>query len=78
MAGLVELRPIIEVCDMETSYEGGGRRRDPWWRQTAARKEISATLENILAERRTWQWESGRCGNGRGGGEVTYYDSGYK
>ena len=24
------LSPILEVCDKETGYEGGGRRREPW------------------------------------------------
>ena len=28
----VELRPILEVCDRETSYKGGGRCREPGWR----------------------------------------------
>ena len=38
MAEWVELRQILEVCDRETGYEGGGRRQEPWWRKTADRK----------------------------------------
>ena len=45
MAELVELRPILEVCDRETGYEGVGRLLDPWWRQTAARNYLGATLK---------------------------------
>ena len=38
VAEWVALRPILEVCDIETGYKGGVRRREPWWRQTAATK----------------------------------------
>ena len=48
VAELVVLNPILEVCDIETGYEGGGGRREPWYRQTAARKHLSATFKNIL------------------------------
>ena len=47
MAEWVALRPILEVCDRETGYEGGGRLREPWWRQMAVRKQLSATLKKI-------------------------------
>ena len=45
---------------------GGGRRREPWWSQTASRKQLRATLKDILAEAMDRCWESGR--RGRGGG----------
>ena len=46
------LRHILEVCDRETGYEGGGRRQDPWWRQTAARNQLSVTLKEIAVTAR--------------------------
>ena len=49
MAEWVVLRPILEVYDKETGYEGGARRPEPWWRKTAARKQLSATLKEISA-----------------------------
>ena len=72
----MELRPILDICDRETGYEEGGRRREPWWRQTADRKQLSATLEDILASARAWCWESVRHGEGGEGREVTEYDEG--
>ena len=39
------LRPILDICDREMSYEGGGRRRDPWCQKTADRKRLSAMLK---------------------------------
>ena len=44
----VVLRLILNICNRETGYEGGGRRRDTWWRQTPDRKQLSAALEDIL------------------------------
>ena len=38
VAEWVALRSIYEVCEWETDYEGRGRHREPWWRETAARK----------------------------------------
>ena len=38
VAEWVALRPIIEVCDMETGYEGGGERRETWWHKSASHK----------------------------------------
>ena len=32
VAEWVELRPILEVCDREVGYEGGGSLQDPWLR----------------------------------------------
>ena len=60
------------------SYEGRGRRREPWWRQTAALKHLSATLEDISAVARARRWESVMCGKGGVGGEVLDSDSGSK
>ena len=47
MTEWVALRPILEFCDRETGYEGRERRWYPWWRQTAARKQLSDTFKNI-------------------------------
>ena len=58
--------PILEVCDRKTGYAGGRRRREPWWRQTAARKQLDATLKEILVAARERRWKSGRCGEGGG------------
>ena len=62
--------PILEVCDIVTRYEGGGRRWEPWWRQTATRKLLSATIKDILAAAREWRWKSGTRG-GDGGDRDT-------
>ena len=62
VAEWVALRPILEVCDIETGYKGGVRRREPWWRQTAATKYLSATLKDILEAARERRWKSGRRG----------------
>ena len=35
---------------METGYEGGGRRRDTWWRQEAPETQLRATLEDMSRE----------------------------
>ena len=48
VAEWVLLRPILEVCNKETGYEGGGRRWDPWWRQTAATKQLISTLKRVF------------------------------
>ena len=53
--------------DRETGYEGGGRRWELWWIQTADRKQLSATLKEILAATRERRWKSGRRGRGGGG-----------
>ena len=53
----VASRPILEVCDRETGYEGRGRRREPWWRQTAVIKKLSYTLKEILAAARERRWK---------------------
>ena len=62
LAEWVTLRPILEVCDRETGYKGGGRRQELWWRQTAARKQMSTTLKGFLEAARERRWESGRRG----------------
>ena len=38
-----------------------------WWRQTAARKQLSATLKEISAAARERNWKSGRRLERRGG-----------
>ena len=64
------LRPILEICDRDTGYKGGERRRDLWWRKTEARKQISATLEDISVAARSRCWESVRRGEGGEGMKV--------
>ena len=44
----VELRPIFELCAGEKCYKVGGFRRDEWWRQQAAEKQLKENLEEIL------------------------------
>ena len=61
---------------METGCEVGGRRREPWRRQTASRKHLSDKLEEILAAAREWHWESNRCGEVGGVREVPESDTG--
>ena len=66
VAQWVAVRPIFEICVRETGYEGRGRRRTPWWRQTAADAQLRATLKEISADaRERRRRESGRRG-GRG------------
>ena len=72
MAEWVGLCLILEVCDRDMGYTGGGRRREPWWRQTAARKQLSATLKDISAAARERRCKSGRCGKSGGGYRDTY------
>ena len=55
----VALRPKLEVFNRETGYEGGGRHHEPWWRQTAARDQLSATLEDLLSASSERRQESG-------------------
>ena len=33
VAEWVALRPVYEVCEKETGYDGGGKHCDPWRRQ---------------------------------------------
>ena len=47
VAELVVLRPIIEVCDMDIGYKGGGRCPEPWWQHTAAQNQLSTMLKEI-------------------------------
>ena len=72
----MELRPILEVCDREKCYEGGGRRRELWWRQTADQKYLCATLKDISLDARARRWEYGRRGEVGGGREVAESDAG--
>ena len=60
------LRPILEVYDKDTGYEGDGRCQEPWWRQMAAIKQLSATLKEILVAARERRWKSVRRGGGGG------------
>ena len=76
VAEWVTLRPILEVCNMDTGYKRWGRRRELWWRKTSAWNYLSATLEDILEGARAWCWESSRHGKGREDGKVADSDSG--
>ena len=75
VAEWVTLRPTLEVFNRETGYEGGGRHRDLWWRQTVAWKQLSVNLEDILAATRARRWEYGRCDEGGGDREVEESDT---
>ena len=33
------------MCENETGYDEGGRRHEPWWRQTAQRGHLRAIIE---------------------------------
>ena len=68
--------PILDICNRETGYERGGRLREPWKQKTAAWKQMSATLEDILAVARARRLESDRNGEGGGGIEVAESDAG--
>ena len=68
----LELRPTNEVYNRETGYEGGGRRRELWWRKLADHKQMRFILEDILAAARARRHESGRNGEGGGGDKVDY------
>ena len=47
VAEWVALRPILEIYNRDTGYEGGGRLWEPWWIQTTAIKQLSYTLKEI-------------------------------
>ena len=53
MAQWVAMRPILEVCARDTGCEGGGLRREEWWRQEVPETQIRETLEET-------SWESSR------------------
>ena len=48
----VILRLLLEVCDREMGYEGGGRRHELLCRQKTDRKHLRARSEEILAAER--------------------------
>ena len=52
VAQWVALHPLFEVCERETGYEGGGRRREAWWRQEASEKQLWATLADSRETKR--------------------------
>ena len=43
----VPLRPIFEVCEKITGYEGGGRVREQWRIQRAAERQLKTKLKDI-------------------------------
>ena len=47
VAEWVSLRTIFEVCTKDMGYEGGGRVREQWWRQTAAERHMKTMLKEI-------------------------------
>ena len=67
MVEWVALRPILDILDKKKIYDGGGMRWDLWWGQTAARKQLSMTLEEIFSSTRERCWKSGRRGEGKRG-----------
>ena len=76
VAEWVALQPILEICNNKTFYERGGKHQDLWWRQSAARKQLSDTLKDILVAARERRWKSDRCGGGGGDREVAESESG--
>ena len=66
------LQPIYEVCENETGYGRRGRCRETWWRQTAPREQLRATIENILAAARAQQQEYVSGSESRGWEEEVY------
>ena len=56
MAEWLALMQILEVYNGYMGYEVGGSHREPWWRKTADLKQMSATLEDILAVARVRLW----------------------
>ena len=55
------------MTEIQVTREGGGGGcQEPWWGQTAARKQLSATLKEISEAARERRWKSGRRGEGRG------------
>ena len=55
VAEWVALRPILEVCEKDSVYVGGGKLQEPWWQKEAAEQQLGATLKNISAAVRDWQ-----------------------
>ena len=53
VAQQVALRPIFELCADNTGYKGGGCRRQAWWHQGAADKQLRAILEEVSWESRS-------------------------
>ena len=41
----VALQPLLEVLMRETGYEGGVRKRQPWWRHGTTLEVLRITLE---------------------------------
>ena len=66
---------MLKDCDKDKGYEGGGRRREQWWRQTAYQKQLSETLKEISATARAQRWKYGRRGEGGEGKEVVELES---
>ena len=65
VAEWVALQPIFEVFAKDTGFEGGGRARGQWWRQTAAERHLKTTLKDISsATRERRRQESGKRGEG--------------
>ena len=48
VAEWVVLKNILDIYGRKIFYEVEGRHREPWWQQTAAQKQLSETLEEIL------------------------------
>ena len=60
VAQWIALRPIFEVFAGEIGYKWGGFRREAWWFQGMAYKQLWATLEEILREARSRRRQEGR------------------
>ena len=60
VAQWVALQQIFEVCAGETDYDGGGCRREAWWRQGVTDKQLQETLEGIRWGARSQRRREGR------------------
>ena len=62
VAEWVDLRLILEVCDKETGYKGGGMRQDTWWRKNGVQEASECYLKiyfgggkgEVLEIRQVW------------------------
>ena len=70
MTEWVVLRPIFDICLIETGFKRGRRLQVLWWRQEVADNHLKVTVEAISeAARMRQQQESSRRGGSEGGSD---------
>ena len=62
MAQWVALRHLFEVCVRGEGYERGGGRRKVLWQKEATGKQLWATLEDSLEDKRRRRRSGGEMG----------------